>query len=139
MKKLLLLAALALGFAFSGLGAGSEAQAKPHGWHGGTDITACTGTAPASLWLEPRPSLRLVQTPPAPPLLWLSPLSPLALNPAFRLNGIDSKPAFRHMPLRRAAPHGAAWLFRTRDPLFFGSWICHPAREQEGAVLNSRT
>jgi len=35
MKKLLLLAVLATGFAFSGFGSGSEAQAKPHGWHGG--------------------------------------------------------------------------------------------------------
>ncbi|MGX5733937.1 hypothetical protein [Bosea thiooxidans] len=35
MKKLLLLAVLAAGFAFSGFGSGSEAQAKPHGWHGG--------------------------------------------------------------------------------------------------------
>jgi hypothetical protein len=53
--------------------------------------------------------------------------------------GIDSKPALRHIASRRAAPNGAAWLFRTRDPLLFGSRICRPARGQEGAVLNSRT
>lgn len=33
MKKLFLMMALALGFALVGPGAGSDAQAKPHGWH----------------------------------------------------------------------------------------------------------
>lgn len=33
MKKLFLMAALALGLAFVGPGASSDAQAKPHGWH----------------------------------------------------------------------------------------------------------
>lgn len=35
MRKLLLLSALAVGFALTGFGASSEAQAKPHGWHRG--------------------------------------------------------------------------------------------------------
>lgn len=33
MKKLFLMAALALGFAVAGLGGASDAQAKPKGWH----------------------------------------------------------------------------------------------------------
>ena len=35
MRQMLLLSALAAGFALFGLGSGSEAQAKPHGWHKG--------------------------------------------------------------------------------------------------------
>lgn len=33
MKKLFLTMALALGFAFAGVGMSSDAQAKPRGWH----------------------------------------------------------------------------------------------------------
>ena len=60
-------------------------------------------------------------------------------EPRFHPIGIDSKPALRHIaPVARLLT-GPRGFFRTRDPLFFGSWICRPARGQEGAVLNSRT
>jgi hypothetical protein len=66
MRKLLLLSALAAGFAFAGTGASTEAQAKPHGWHKGHGHRLLPPWPAPALRLESRPSLWLVQASPAP-------------------------------------------------------------------------